>query len=98
MAKIGVYGGTFNPIHNTHIEIAKAALKQFGLDKVFFLVAGNPPHKETAASISDMSRLDMVRIAIEGDNNLDLDTREIFRAGKSYSYITFTEYHNEFPD
>ena len=98
MAKIGVYGGTFNPIHNTHIEIAKAALKQFGLDKVFFLVAGNPPHKETAASISDMSRLDMVRIAIEGDSNLDLDNREIYRAGKSYSYITFTEYHNEFPD
>ena len=48
MARIGVYGGTFNPIHNTHIGIAQAALTQYKLDKVYFLVAGTPPHKNTA--------------------------------------------------
>ena len=98
MARIGVYGGTFNPIHNTHIEIAKAALNQFNLDKVYFLVAGNPPHKDTADTISDINRLEMVRLAIYGDDDFAIDDREILRAGKSYSYITFTEYHNEYPD
>ena len=98
MARIGVYGGTFNPIHNSHIEIAKAALNQFKLDKVYFLVAGNPPHKETAKSISDINRLEMVRLAVEKEPKLEIDEREIYRAGKSYSYITFTEYHNEHPD
>lgn len=98
MARIGVYGGTFNPIHNSHIEIAKASLKQFKLDKLYFLVAGNPPHKNTAESISDINRLDMVRLAINKYKEFDIDYREIYRAGKSYSYITFTEYHNEYPD
>ena len=98
MARIGVYGGTFNPIHNTHIEIAKAALNQFKLDKVYFLVAGNPPHKDTADNISDINRLEMVRLAIAGMDDFAIDDREILRAGKSYSYITFTEYHNEHPN
>ena len=57
--RIGIYGGTFNPIHNTHIEIAKTVLAQFDLDKVYFLVAGAPPHKDTAESIADINRLDM---------------------------------------
>ncbi|SFI02982.1 nicotinate-nucleotide adenylyltransferase [Pseudobutyrivibrio sp. OR37] len=98
MARIGVYGGTFNPIHNTHIEIAKAALEQYKLDKVYFLVAGTPPHKNTAETISDISRLEMVKIAIADTPGLDVDEREIYRAGKSYSYLTFTEYHQEYPD
>jgi len=98
MARIGVYGGTFNPIHNTHIEIAKAAMTQFKLDRVYFLVAGTPPHKNTAESISDIARLEMVKLAIKNYKNFLLDDREILRAGKSYSYLTFTEYHNEFPD
>ena len=98
MARIGVYGGTFNPIHNTHIGIAQAALTQYKLDKVYFLVAGTPPHKNTADGISDINRLDMVRIAIKDIPLLDIDDREIYRAGKSYSYITFSEYHNERPD
>ena len=98
MARIGVYGGTFNPIHNTHIGIAKAALSQYKLDKVYFLVAGTPPHKNTADGISDFNRLEMVRLAIKNIPYFDIDEREIMRAGKSYSYITFTEYHNEMPE
>lgn len=98
MARIGVYGGTFNPIHNTHIEIAKAALEQYKLDKVYFLVAGTPPHKNTAESVSDINRLEMVKLAINGQEGLDIDDREIYRAGKSYSYITFSEYHKERSD
>lgn len=96
--RIGIYGGTFNPIHNTHIEIAKAALTQFNLDKVNLLVAGTPPHKNTAESIADTCRLDMVRLATKGEEGLFIDDREIYRSGKSYSYITMTELKNEYPN
>jgi len=98
MARIGVYGGTFNPIHKTHVEIAMAALKQFQLDKVIFLVAGTPPHKTTAEAISDINRLQMVSLAIKDYPEFEIDDREIYRAGKSYSYLTFTEYNKEYPN
>lgn len=96
--RIGIYGGTFNPIHNTHIEIAQAAKKQFNLDIVYFLISGTPPHKDTSETVADLCRYDMVRLAIEGLDGLEIDDREIYRAGKSYSYITFTELHQEHPD
>ncbi|MBR1622678.1 MAG: nicotinate (nicotinamide) nucleotide adenylyltransferase, partial [Pseudobutyrivibrio sp.] len=96
--RIGVYGGTFNPIHNTHIEIAHMAKEQFDLDIVYFLVSGTPPHKSTNESISDFCRLDMVRIAIKGMEGFAIDDRELYRAGKSYSYITFTELKKEHPN
>lgn len=96
--RIGIYGGTFNPIHNTHIEIAKAAFDQFKLDRVYILVAGTPPHKDTAESVADTCRLDMVRLAIEDVEGLLIDDREIYRSGKSYSYITMTELKNEYPN
>ena len=95
--RIGIYGGTFNPIHNTHIEIAKAALAQFQLDRVYFLVAGNPPHKDTAENIPDACRLEMVSTAIQDEEKLFIDDREIYRAGKSYSYLTLTELKEEYP-
>ena len=96
--RIGVYGGTFNPIHKTHIEIAKAARDQFKLDRVYFLVAGTPPHKNTAENIADSCRLEMVELAIADIKDFYIDDREIYRCGKSYSYITFTEYKESNPD
>ena len=98
MARIGIYGGTFNPIHNTHIEIAKAAQSQFSLDKIIFLVAGTPPHKNTAEETSDMNRLTMVRLGISDYPLFSVDDREIYRQGKSYSYKTFLEYSKEYPN
>ena len=95
--RIGIYGGTFNPIHNTHIDIARAALEQFSLDKVYFLVAGNPPHKDTAENIPDACRLEMVKLAIANQPKIAIDEREIYRTGKSYSYISLTEIKEENP-
>lgn len=96
--RIGIYGGTFNPIHNTHIEIGEAALQQFNLDMVKYLVAGTPPHKDTAETISDINRLEMVSIAIKDHEKLTVDDRELYRSGKSYSYITMLELKEEHPD
>ncbi|MCR5415816.1 MAG: nicotinate (nicotinamide) nucleotide adenylyltransferase [Pseudobutyrivibrio sp.] len=96
--RIGIYGGTFNPIHNTHVDIAKTAKEKYQLDIVYFLVAGTPPHKDTAENIADSCRLDMVKLAIEDIQGFAVDQREILRAGKSYSYITLQEYALEYPD
>ena len=96
--RIGIYGGTFNPIHNTHIEIARAAQKQFNLDRVDFLVAGTPPHKSTSDAIADSNRVSMVQLAIEDEPDFFIDDREIYRPGKSYSYITFQELKKEHPN
>lgn len=97
MAKIGIYGGTFNPIHNTHIQIALAAKKQFRLDHIYFLIAGEPPHKDTADFISSTSRLELLELTIEDFSDFSVDSREIYRSGKSYSYITLAEYKEEHP-
>lgn len=69
---IGIMGGTFDPVHNGHLAIAEAAYEQFGLDRVWFLPNGNPPHKALAdigSSIED--RLKMVQLAIAGRTGLD---------------------------
>ncbi|SDB09527.1 nicotinate-nucleotide adenylyltransferase [Pseudobutyrivibrio sp. YE44] len=96
--RIGIYGGTFNPIHNTHLEIAKAAKSQYALDKVFFLIAGTPPHKNTAEAVADSCRLEMLSLAISSEKDFYIDDREIYRAGKSYSYITIKELKEEHPN
>ncbi len=98
MAKIGIYGGTFNPVHNTHIAIAQAAFEQYKLDKVIFLITGQPPHKATNIDIADSCRLDMLELAISNIPYFEIDNRELYRPGKSYSYITFTELKSEYND
>ena len=63
--KIGVMGGTFDPIHNGHLMLGQAALEAFDLDKVWYMPNGNPPHKDTALSGTDVQdRVEMVRLAI----------------------------------
>ena len=72
--KIGIMGGTFDPIHNGHLEIAKAAYEQFHLDKVWFMPNGNPPHKAlTDIGSGVKERLRMVELAIEGQDGFCLE-------------------------
>lgn len=97
MGKIGIYGGTFNPIHNTHLSIADAALKQFGLDKIYFLITGQPPHKTSNVGVPDFCRLEMLQLAIKKYPKFEIDDREMYRSGKSYSYITLSELRSEHP-
>ena len=64
MSKIGIMGGTFNPIHNGHIKIAQAAKSEYHLDRVIFLTSGNPPHKQGEAILDAKIRHIMVKRAI----------------------------------
>lgn len=93
--KIGIFGGTFAPPHNTHIEMAKESLLQLELDKLFVLPCGFPPHKFSATYKFD--RLEMTRLAFCGLNNTFVDTYEIDRGGKNYSYETLLHFKELYP-
>ena len=96
--KIGILGGTFNPIHNTHIAIAKAAKEQFSLDEIWVIPAGIPPHKQHEIQITNQQRIDMVKLAIKDIKGFSLDLREIQSDCISYSYITLSNLVEEYPE
>ncbi|MFA5104173.1 MAG: nicotinate-nucleotide adenylyltransferase [Candidatus Margulisiibacteriota bacterium] len=91
MRKVGVLGGTFNPIHNGHIKLAKKALKEFGLDHILFVPTGLPPHKSSKDLAPKKHRLKMVSEAIKGKRKFKLSKMEINRSGYSYAVDTFNK-------
>ncbi len=86
--KIGIMGGTFNPIHNGHLVTAQEALSQFKLDKVIFIPTGNPPHKIENEVASAEDRYIMTVIATSSNSNFFVSRMEIDRKGKSYTIDT----------
>lgn len=98
MKKIGIMGGTFNPIHNGHIEIAKAAYDQYKLDEVWFMPNHLPGYKSDKDVISGLHRYNMTNLAIKDYDHFKVSDIEIRREGKTYSYETFTILKNDNPD
>lgn len=96
MKKIGILGGTFNPIHNGHLWIAKEAQVQFALDEVWFIPSGNPPHKEVLDTVTSQQRYDMVSLAIEEEENFFLLDHEIHQKKPCYSWKTMKELHESY--
>lgn len=88
MKKIGLMGGTFDPIHKAHVEIAKRAKEQFGLDAVVFMTSGNPPHKSDKRVLDAKLRHEMVKRAIEGIDGFYASDYEIKKREYSYSVET----------
>lgn len=86
--KIGIMGGTFNPIHNGHLVTAQEALSQFKLDKVIFIPTGNPPHKIENEVASAEDRYIMTVIATSSNSNFFVSKMEIDRKGESYTIDT----------
>lgn len=91
-------GGTFNPIHNGHLIIAKNAYKQFDLDIIYFMPAKNPPHKRNLRIALDKDRLEMVRLAIAPYDFFELSLIEMNREGFSYTSDTLKELKLKFPN
>ena len=89
--KIGVFGGTFNPIHLGHIAIAEDVQKAVPLDKILFVPAGDPPHKKEKEIIPSRHRLEMVRLAVKDNPLFEVSDVEIKRSGKSYTVKTIEE-------
>ncbi|MDH5640738.1 MAG: nicotinate-nucleotide adenylyltransferase [Nitrospira sp.] len=86
--KLGLFGGSFNPIHNGHLTIARMACDRLRLDRVLFIPAGDPPHKRDGSLAPAENRYEMVRLAIAGIPTFDLSDMEIRRTGKSYTIDT----------
>ncbi len=87
--RVGLLGGTFDPIHNGHLMMADCAFKQFSLDEVRFIPAHNPPHKlERTLGATDEDRLCMVKLAVAGDPRFSVDPIEYNREGFSYTKDT----------
>lgn len=96
--KIGIFGGTFDPIHRGHLQLAQNARDQFSLDKVIFVPAYQPPHKQELLSLtSAKDRYEMVRLAIEGEPFLELSDCELRRKGTSYTFDTLSELEKKHP-
>lgn len=97
--KIGIMGGTFDPIHNGHLMLGRYARDLYKLDEVWFMPNGNPPHKEND-SIESLTkhRVEMVRRAIEGEKNFVLQLYEVNRKEVNYSYLTMEHFKKEYPE
>ncbi len=98
MRKIGILGGTFNPPHSGHLDIALAVKSEFALDGVVFLPVGNPPHKKTVAVASAEDRIAMLRLLIDGHEGLSVSDMETKRAGYTYTVDTLSELRSGLTD
>ena len=96
--KIGIFGGSFDPIHNAHLILAECAREQLGLDQLRFVPAKISPLKQDRLPIDDKHRVEMVRLAINGNSHFAIDTRELDRGGISYTIDTITAMKSESPE
>lgn len=96
--KIGVLGGTFNPIHVAHVAIAEAYADRLALDKVIFVPTYIPPHKKAKGIANAEDRLAMCRMAINGHERFVVCDYEIQQAGKSYTYKTLRYLRGQYPE
>ena len=91
MLRVGIYGGTFAPVHNGHVEAAKAFMEQMKLDYLFIIPSYMPPHKRIDEADDPLLRLKMCELAFEGIDGIVISDVEIKRGGKSYTYDTVKE-------
>ena len=101
--KIGIMGGTFDPIHIGHLLLGEFAYEDFGLDEIWFLPNGNPPHKDTASNEKELKdalfhRVEMVKKAIEGVPYFRINLCEAVVDFHSYTYRTMQMFNRLYPD
>ena len=93
--RVGIYGGTFAPVHNGHVAAAKAFMEQMKLDYLFIIPAHLPPHKQIDESDDPVYRLRMCELAFKDIDGVVISDCEIARGGKSYTYDTLKELQRE---
>jgi len=92
---LGIFGGTFDPVHFGHLRLASELHDAFRLDQVLFVPAGLPYHRGRAAHASDEERVTMLKLATGRDNRFGIDERELRRQGPTYTYDTLAEIRRE---
>lgn len=98
MKKIGIMGGTFNPIHHGHLILAESTYEQLNLDKILFMPLKNPPHKAISGEVNEKQRVDMISLAIKDNPHFEISTMELDREGITYTAETLTILTRENPD
>lgn len=93
--RLCVFQGTFNPIHNAHLRLANFVLNEFNYDKILFIPAFKPPHKKFDNNFAS-HRLEMVKIAVENQKNLEVSDIEFKRNDISYTYLTILQLYELF--
>lgn len=95
--RIGMMGGTFDPIHIGHLVIADEARRELELDRVLFVPAGTPPHKSSQNISCVEHRVAMTSLAIRSNESFELSLIEVERAGRSYTVDTLTQLQSDHP-
>src|SRR5258706_7643 len=94
VAPIGVFGGTFDPVHYGHLRLAQEIAESIRLAEVRFIPSGTPPHR-AAPQVTSLQRLEMVRLATAGNPLFTVDEREVKRSGPGYTIDTLLELRHE---
>jgi len=89
---IGLFGGSFNPIHNGHLIAARSVAEHLGLERVVVIPSANPPHKRDAELADAADRLAMARLAVAGEAGFEVSDVEVKRHGPSYTILTVQAY------
>lgn len=97
MRNIGIYGGSFDPVHSGHLLVGQAAIEELDLDRLFFVPAGQSPFKQASAPTPGPVRAQLLRLALAGKSNCEVDEQELQRTGASYSIETVRSYAAKFP-
>ena len=95
MYKIGIFGGTFNPVHNEHVNIAKNAVEELNLDTLYVMPTFISPHKSSVPA-SETDRLNMLKLAFRGTDKIKVSDYEILKGGKSYTYLTVEHFKEKY--
>lgn len=98
MDRIGILGGTFNPIHIGHLILAENAYEQYSLDKIWIMPSGMPPHKSDLDVVSAEVRSAMVKLSIAGNRHLKYSGFELERSGYIYTVETLKLLKDKYPD
>lgn len=96
-ARIGIFGGTFDPVHLGHLVMAQNAVDVFELGQVLFVPCASPPHKDSSRLLSPEHRLAMLSLAVEGDLRFEVSAIEIRRGGRSYTIDTICGLRESYP-
>ena len=96
--KIGIFGGSFNPIHKGHMHLAESVMEDIKLDKIIFVPSKISPHKSSDEYISENDRLEMVRLSIMNNRNFEVSDYELTQDRVSYSVYTVRHFKEKYPD
>src|SRR5689334_3197579 len=97
MQRIGLYGGSFDPVHCGHLLVAQAAAEELSLDRLFFIPAAQSPFKPEARPAPAAARVRLLRLALAGETRAELDLQELDRGGISFTVDTLRSYRERYP-